>query len=145
MKISSEEKYALTTNEGKFDFIELDAEKGFKKIGTVDTDNCKVYSVCLLNSGLQGVSIDPANLANVPTKQTMILGCNRGNIFKYEKEQDAEEWEKTGHYRLNQAITDVLQIKDHLVLAVQEEGIFDFVDVVNFIGVAHYDTLPGLA
>lgn len=30
------------------------------------------------------------------------------------------------------------------MLAVQEEGMFDFVDVVNFIGVAHYETLPGL-
>ena len=38
----------------------------------------------------------------------------------------------------------MLQIKDNLVLAVQEEGMFDFVDVVNFIGVAHYDTLGGL-
>jgi hypothetical protein len=35
-------------------------------------------------------------------------------------------------------------VKDNLVLAVQEEGMFDFVDVVNFIGIAHYDTLPGL-
>ena len=37
-----------------------------------------------------------------------------------------------------------MQIKDFLVVAVQEEGMFDFVDVNNFVGVSHINTLQGL-
>ena len=63
MKISNEEQYVLTTNESTFDFLELDQHKGFKKVGKLDTDNNKVFSACLLNSGLQGVAISNENAA----------------------------------------------------------------------------------
>jgi hypothetical protein len=51
-QISNDGQYILTTNENMLDFVSLDMETGFKKIGKLDTDNTKVYSACLLNSGL---------------------------------------------------------------------------------------------
>lgn len=42
--------------------------------------------------------------------QILMLGCNRGTLLKFEKAQGQTEWVKTGECRLDQNVTDVLQI-----------------------------------
>ena len=38
--------------------------------------------------------------AEQPTSQTLILGCNRGFLLKYEKGINETAWTKTGECRL---------------------------------------------
>ena len=66
-----------------------------------------------------------------PETQTLLLGCNRGYLLKFEKGPGDETWRKTGECRLDLSITDVLQIQPTAVLAVQDEGCFDVVDVTS--------------
>lgn len=101
MRISNDGQYTLTTNENVLEFLELDIENGFKKIGEIDTDNTRVYATCLLNSGLHGISLDtPQNTSAADqAKQTFILGCNRGNMYKFEKEEGGD-WVRKGSLRL---------------------------------------------
>ena len=96
----AEDRYVLTTNENQFDFIEIDQTNGFRKIASLDTDNTKVYSACLLNSGMPGLSLNKESLVEVPDKETLILGCNRGFMFKFEREEGQSEWTKKQTLRL---------------------------------------------
>ena len=89
-------------------FMKIEPNTGFTIQEKLETENHKVFSACLLNSGIPGVSmtLDPA--AEQPTTQTLILGCSRGYLLKYEKGANDQTWTKTGESRLEQSIVDVL-------------------------------------
>ena len=83
--------------------------------------------------------------AEPSAKQTLILGCNRGFILKFEKEDPAAEWVKTGETRVEQVVSDLLQVAEDTVLAVQDEGCFDFIDVTSMESKANVPGLQGLS
>ena len=122
----------------------IDPKKGFSARERIETENHKVFSACLLNSGIPGVSMSLEAGEEAPTTQTLLLGCNRGYLLKYEKAEGATTWEKTGELRLEQSITDVLQIQAMNVIAVQDEGTFDVIDVTSMQSTAHTPALQGL-
>lgn len=111
--------------------LKIEPTTGFGAREKLETENHKVFSACLLNSGIQGISMTLEPGAEQPTSQILILGCNRGFLLKYEKGMDEAAWTKTGECRLEQSIVDVLQIHPMTVLAVEEEGTFDVVDVTS--------------
>ena len=84
--------------------------------------------------------------SEVPVNDTLLLGCNRGYLLKYERPaaNDSAPWTKTGECRLEQSITEVLQIHPLTVLCVQDEGIFDVVDVTSMQTSSHTPSLPGI-
>ena len=53
-----------------------------------------------------------------PTTDILLLGCNRGFLFKFEKSAGEEVWRKTGECRLQLNVTDILQIHPLTVVAV---------------------------
>ena len=122
----------------------VDSKLGFTDRVPVQTENLKVFCACLLNSGMPGVSMPQDEAAPPSTTQTLLLGCNRGYLVKYEKADGETEWTKTGECRLGQNVTDVLQIQPNAVLAVQDEGTFDVVDVASMQTSSHTPTIDGL-
>ena len=79
-----------------------------------------------------------------PETQTLLLGCSRGFLLKYEKGPNDAAGQKTGEVRLDQSVVDVLQIHAKTVLAVQDEGTFDVIDVTSMQSTGHTPTLNGI-
>ena len=111
--------------------LSINPKIGFYDREKVDTENHKVFSACLLNSGIPGVSMKVEDEGAAPATQILILGCNRGFLLKYEKQPGEKEWVKTGESRLEQSVTDILQIQPMNVLACQDEATYDVVDVAS--------------
>ena len=72
----------------------------------------------------------------------LILGCDKGNVYKYEKgpEKDAI-WVKKKHIVCTNRAYDVLQVKETMILVCQDQGVFDLIDVTNMNKCSH-NTVP---
>ena len=104
IKLSKIEKdtYLLTSHdsENSCAMMKIEPKTGFGVREKIETENHKVFAACLLNSGIPGVSMTLEAGAEQPTSQTLILGCNRGFLLKYEKGINETAWTKTGECRL---------------------------------------------
>ena len=71
----------------------------------------------------------------------MLLGCDGGHVFKYEKQFNIDQWKWAGKLKLAFKVWDILQTSLNQVLVCQDSGewggIFDFVDVETMVGVSH--------
>ena len=65
---------------------------GFTIQEKLETEDFKVFSVCMLNSGIPGISMPLDAGAQQPEKQTLILGCLRGFVLKFEKGPNDQTW-----------------------------------------------------
>lgn len=81
--------------------MRIDPETGFHDKETLDSQNLKVFAACLLNSGVQGQTLTIDEGAEAPTGETLLLGCARGYILKFEKAAGETEWTKTGESRVD--------------------------------------------
>merc|ERR1712038_1115853 len=70
-------------------------------------------------------------------KLTVILGCNNGFIFKFERAIDGKQWTMTGESKLEKTVSDVIQTDRERVIAVQDDGYFDYIATRKFHGVSH--------
>lgn len=124
--------------------MQIDAKTGFNVTEKIATENHKVFAACRLNSGVDGVSMTLRATEEQPDKDILILGCSRGYLLKFEKGAQDQVWTKTGECRLEQSVVDVLQIHSMTVLAVQDEGTFDVIDVASMHSIGHTPTLNGI-
>ena len=74
----------MSGSEFSADLVELTPDEGLKTIQNLKTGGNEVYAACLLFAGQHGVSMSP-DLAEDPDEQVLILGCNNGFAYKYEK------------------------------------------------------------
>lgn len=109
--------------------MKIDTESGFTKTQLLATENHKIFSILLLNCADKELNISQRQ--DDQTIPTLLLGCNRGFIFKFEKRAGELEWSKTAECRVDQSVSSLLQVAQDTVLAVQEEGNFDFIDVTS--------------
>ena len=86
--------------------MKIDPKDGIQKAQLLATENHKIFSVLLLNT--DDPTLNMTRSAEPSAKQTLILGCNRGFILKFEKEDPAAEWVKTGETRVEQVVSDLL-------------------------------------
>ena len=64
--------------------MEMSHDRGFERVASFESENTKVFAVCLLNSGVKGLSVEADQAsAQQSMTQTLLLGCNRGKLIKY--------------------------------------------------------------
>lgn len=131
-------------SENSCSMLQVSPANGFSDRLPIDTENHKVFSACLLNSNIPGVSMKLEEGVDAPPKEILLLGCNRGFLLKFEKGLGEPNWTKTGECRLEQSITDIIQLQPMTVLAVLDEGIFDVIEVTSMQPTAHTPSLNGL-
>ena len=74
--------FLQTTNQFECDIISVDAKTGFTKKQSLVTDSSKVYASLFISREEIEKSGDE------DAKDLLILGCNRGNIFKFERKSE---------------------------------------------------------
>ena len=67
-------------------------------------------------------------------------------MLKYERPVggSSSDWTKTGECRVEQSVTDILQVHSLTVLAVEDEGTFDVIDVSSMQVSSHTAALPNI-
>ena len=76
-----------------------------KTVTNLNTEGNEVYSSCLLFGNQHGISLPPNEEFEV---QTLVLGCNNGFVYKFEKADENAEWTKTGQVQVSSRVEDVL-------------------------------------
>lgn len=106
----TEGTFMLTSHdsENACQLMQIDAVRGFTNRVILPTENNKVFAACLLNSGIAGETMSLEDGVPAQTTQTLILGCSRGILLKFEKGSGESQWRKTGENRLEQNVTDLL-------------------------------------
>ena len=68
--------YIMTTHDQEYtcQFLKIDHD-GINIVEKVQTEDHKVLSVCMLDSGIAGISMSLDAGAEQPEVQTLILGC----------------------------------------------------------------------
>ena len=75
----------MSGEDNSADIVEiLPKEDRFEVKQNLNTDKKEVYAACLIYGGQHGISPVPEP-HEVPESQTLILGCNEGNVFKFER------------------------------------------------------------
>ena len=67
-----------------------------------------VYTACLLGGSQKGISLAKSQSQIQFNTQTLILGCDGGNVYKFEKEFDVDHWKWAGKLKLTFKVWDIL-------------------------------------
>jgi len=111
------------------DVVKVVPGKGFQVLQNLNTGGNECFAACWIDGSQHGISMTPAFEDETKTKDILILGCDKGVLYKFEKDKgvDSALWEFKQQETFSTRVKDVLQTKEHMILVVQEDSIFDFV------------------
>ena len=101
---------AVSGIENSVDLVEIMPGKGFKTLQNLSTDGLEVQAACLIDGGNHGISMTPMFVDEEKTHDILILGCDRGSLYKYTRpvNDKTAKWEQTGQMKVDQRVYDVL-------------------------------------
>ena len=75
----------VSSKDNSVDVIQVVPREGIQTVCNLNTENNEVYAACLLFGNQHGVSMPPYDYTEEfqQQKETLILGCNNGNVYKY--------------------------------------------------------------
>jgi hypothetical protein len=77
------------------DVVKIIPGKGFEVTQTLNTDGNEVFAACLIDGSQHGISMKPMFDDESKTTDILILGCDKGMVFKFERPKGDESapWE----------------------------------------------------
>ena len=85
----------MSSKDFSADIIQIMPGDEVKTVSNLDTEGNEVYSACLLFGSQHGISM-PKQPNEESEVQTLILGCNNGFVYKFEKADENAPWTKSG-------------------------------------------------
>ena len=109
----------VSGSENSADLIEIHPGKEISSVQNLFTDKEEVQAACLIDGGNHGISMTPMFVDEDKEKDVLLLGCDKGFLFKFERPvgDKRAKWQRAGDpLQCKHRIQDILQTKENTVL-----------------------------